>query len=91
MKKYLSSRGGCSFTSVQGFCNGAVTREHLEIRKQIAPLLMRLKDLLQLITWLCPQMEKVPTWTHIMLLSAEILLGRCVTAAKYGLVHLFKV
>lgn len=45
MEKYLSSRGGCSFTSVLGFCNGTVTREHLEIRKQIAILLMRLKDL----------------------------------------------
>lgn len=34
---------------------------------------------------------RLPTWTHTMLLSAKILLGSCVTAAKYGLMHLIKV
>lgn len=34
---------------------------------------------------------KLLTWTHMMLLSAEILLKRCVTAAKYGPMHLIKV
>lgn len=93
MRRYLSSRGGCSFTSVLGFCNGVVTREHLEIRKQIATLLIRLKDVPAAhYTALVSDGDwKLLTWIHTMLLSAEILLERCVTAAKYGPMHLTKV
>lgn len=81
----------CSFTSAVDFCNGAVTREHLEIRKQIATLLMRLKDVsaAHYMALVSDGDRKLLTWTHTMLLSAEILLKRCVT--KYGPMHLIKV
>ena len=95
MKKYLFSRAGCSFTSVLGFCNGTMTREHLEIKKQIATALVRLQDLPAAhstgTTALVSDGDwKLPTCVHAMLLSAETLPGRHVTLAKYGPMHLIK-
>lgn len=96
MKKYLFSRAGCSFTSVLGFCNRTVTREHLRIKKQIATHLWDLQDLpaacyTGTTTLVSDEDWKLPSCVHAMLLSAETLPGRCVIPAKHGPTHLIKV
>lgn len=44
-EKIPISRAGCSFASMSGFCNGMVTRVHLEIKQRSATRLVRLADL----------------------------------------------
>lgn len=73
-----------------------MTRERLEIKKQIAKMLVRLQGLpaaryTGTTAPLSDEDWKLPSCIHAMLLAAETLPGRCVTLAKYGPRHLIKV